>query len=100
MQPAKRIFTDAELKDFQKDCMDLALEAIEKGDLEKAKYWCRKQTETKDIIHDIYLHWVAALLSHIYENWGEAAAAPAVRDTAKNSSLPMVAKKAETIREG
>lgn len=100
MPKANRIFTDAELKDFQKDCMDLALEAIEKGDLKKAKYWCRKQTETKDLIHDLYLHWVTALLSHVHEKFGEDAAVVACRDTARNFSIPFARKKAEITKEG
>jgi len=69
-----RIFSEEELLEFSKDNMDLALEAIEAGDLEKARYWCRRESETKNIIHDLYMHWVAALLSYIHEKQGEEAA--------------------------
>lgn len=70
---AGRIFTKEELQEFSKDCMQLALEAIEAGDLEKAGFWCKREAETKNIIHDLYMHWVAALLSYIYDKLGEDA---------------------------
>jgi hypothetical protein len=89
-----RIFTEEELEEFSKDFMGLAMEALEKGDVEKAKYWIRRQDATKDILHDLYLHWTTALLSYIYDNWGEDAAVRAVRDTATRGqsgfSLQMV----------
>jgi Tfp pilus assembly protein PilF len=71
MSNEKRIFTDEKRKEFSKDCMQLALEALEKGDIEKAKYWCRRQDETKNIIHDLYMTWVTALMSYIHEHMGE-----------------------------
>jgi hypothetical protein len=76
---ADRVFTKQELTDFSKDCMRLAMEALERGDIETAKLWIRRQDETKDFIHDLYLHWVTALLSHIYDRWGEDEAVRSTR---------------------
>ncbi|MBI2962641.1 MAG: PhoU domain-containing protein [Deltaproteobacteria bacterium] len=99
MPPANRVFTDQELADFSKDCMKLAMEALERGDVEAAKRWIRRQDETKDVIHDLYLHWITALLSHVYDRWGEDEAVRSVRDTARNFSLPLLKQKTEMIRE-
>jgi len=58
MVQKKRIFSKEKLAEFNKDFMGLAMEALEKGDIEKAKYWIRKQDEHKDALHDLNLHWV------------------------------------------
>ena len=99
----KRIFTKEELAEFSKDCMDLALEALEKGDVEKAKKWCRKQKETKDCIHDLYLHWITALLSTIYDRWGEESAVSVLKETSclgpSGWSSPFLAERDRLIKE-
>lgn len=82
MPEKKRIFSREELEEFSKDFMGLTMEALEAGDLDKVKYWIRRQDKTKDIIHDAFLHWITALLSHIYDKYGEDAAVTAVKDTA------------------
>ena len=79
---ADRIFTDEELGEFSKDIMGLTMEALEEGDIDKAKDLIRRQDATKDALHDLYLHWITALLSFIYDNEGEDAAVRAVRETA------------------
>lgn len=76
-----KVFTKEELQEFSKDFMGLTMEALEKGDIEKAKEWIRRSDQTKDIIHDLYLHWITGLLSYIYDNYGEDSAVRAVRDT-------------------
>ena len=99
----KRLFTDDELETMSKDFMGLAMEALEGGDVEGAKHWIRRHDETKDVIHDLYLHWITALLSHIHENWGEEAAVKAVRDTAAHGqsgwAIPMAQAKQKIIEE-
>jgi hypothetical protein len=98
-----RIFTKEELQEFSKDFMGLAMEALEKGDIEKAKEWIRRSDQTKDVIHDLYLQWITALLSHIYDNHGEDAAVRAVRDTATAGqsgwALPFMKAKETLLRE-
>jgi hypothetical protein len=98
---AGRVFSERELQDFAKDCMDLALESIEAGDLEKARYWCRREAETKNDMHDIYMDWVAALLSYICDENGEAAAVQVIRNlmVAKISNAEFVAEKQRLIKE-
>lgn len=99
MSGEKKIFTDAQLREFSKDFMGLALEALDKGDIEKARHWCQRQDETKNFIHDLYMAWVTALMSYIYDHMGEEAAVRAVRDTVRNFSLPLAKAKAEMIQE-
>jgi hypothetical protein len=81
MEKGKRLFTKEELEEFSKDFMGLAMEALERGDIEKAKFWIRRHDVNKDGIHDLYMNWITALLSHIYDQYGEDAAAHAVRET-------------------
>lgn len=81
MERSNRLFTDEELQEFSKGHIQLALEALEKGDLEKAKYWCRRNEETKHWIHDHYVYWVTSLLSHIQRTYGEDAAVQALGTT-------------------
>ena len=76
-----RLFTDEELEEFGKGYIDMAMEALDQGDIEKAKHWCHKNEETKMWIHDHYVYWVAALLSHIQKRYGEDAAVEALKDT-------------------
>jgi hypothetical protein len=77
-----RVFTQEELDEFSKDFTRLAIEALDAGEIEQAKAWLKRHDETKDILHDLYLHWITGLLSHIYDHHGEDAAVRAVRDTA------------------
>ncbi len=87
MKEGNRLFTDEELEEFTKGHIDLALEALEKGDIEKAKHWCKRNEETKNWIHDHYVYWVTSLLTHIVNRYGEEAA----RDALKESYfLPML----------
>ncbi len=95
----KRVFTKKQLEEFRKDCMGLALEALDKGDIETAKKWCRQQDEDKHIIHDLYMVWITALLSWIHEHSGEEEAVRAVRETIKNFILPLVKEKEDLVAE-
>ena len=67
---SNRIFTLEELEQLGKNYNQLALEALEKGDIEKAKFWIQTNETTKYIIHDGYMHWVADLMGHIYDRLG------------------------------
>ncbi len=78
MKDENRLFTKEELEEFSKGHIDLALEALESGDIEKAKYWCKRHEETKHWIHDHYVYWVTSLLSHIQRTFGEDAAVDAL----------------------
>lgn len=76
-----RMFTDKELNEFTKDFIELAVEAIDKGDRDKAKHWLERHQETKNWIHDHYVYWVTSLLTHITKRYGEDAAVEALKDS-------------------
>ena len=103
MTDSKKVFSQAELDEFSKDFMGLAMEALERGDIEKAKEWIRRSDQTKDVIHDLYLHWTTALISYIYDNHGEDDAVRAVRDTAcygqSGWALPFTNEKKRLLQE-
>lgn len=81
MADTKQLFTKEELAEFTKGHIELALEALEAGDIEKAKHWCKKNEETKHWIHDHYVYWVTSLLSHIMKTFGEDAAKDALKES-------------------
>ena len=51
---AEKLFTKEELEEFSKDFMGLAMEALEEGDIEKAKQWIRRHDATKDAMRLAY----------------------------------------------
>lgn len=66
-----RFFTDDELKEMGESTLELLKQAIDNGDKEKAKGLSKRMSMEFQFMHDLYRNWVAALMSHIYENHGE-----------------------------
>lgn len=81
MTTSNRLFSEEELREFEKGHIELALEALENNDIEGAKYWCKRNEETKHWMHDHYVYWVTALLSHIVRQYGEDAAVGALKES-------------------
>ncbi|MCC7412486.1 MAG: hypothetical protein IT495_12775 [Gammaproteobacteria bacterium] len=94
-----RLFTDDELHDLSSSYMDLALAALDRGDIDTARDLCRKQEQTKYAIHDLYLHWTTALMSYVHEHFGEDAAARAVRDTVDRYNVPLTSLRRSLIEK-
>lgn len=67
----KRLFTQEELDDFRKGFSELAIEAIEEGDLERAKELLRTEHKTHNMNHDLFIREIAHLYSIIYKEFGE-----------------------------
>ena len=65
-----RVFTEKQLKDMGTRTLDLALDAIDAGDKDKAKELTKRMREEFQGLHDAYMFWVSALLSHIYRRYG------------------------------
>ncbi|MDR0851014.1 MAG: hypothetical protein LBN36_00820 [Clostridiales Family XIII bacterium] len=70
-QKDNRILTEQEIADFRKGFSELALEAIEAGDLEKAKALLRDEHETHNMNHDLFIREITHLYSIIYDELGE-----------------------------
>jgi len=67
----KRYFTEAELKAMGTRTRDLLDKAIDEGDAEKAKKLCHRMYAEWLAMHDLYVRWVASLLSYVYDNYGD-----------------------------
>lgn len=87
-EKAKRILTDEEIADYRKGFSELALEALEKGDLEKAKEICRREHETHNMNHDLFIKEITHLYSIIYDKLGEEASMDAVKEVTAFSASP------------
>jgi soluble cytochrome b562 len=83
-----RVFSAKELQDFSKGFMELALEGIDAGNLEKARYWCRRQVETHDGLHDAFIDTITAFFSYIYDKAGEDTAVDAMREVMGKGITP------------
>ncbi len=75
-----RLFSDEELQQMGRRTLDLAQEAIQKGDKEKAKEFVNRMYEEFNFLHDGYMFWISGLLTHIYHNYGIDAVEKAERE--------------------
>lgn len=85
-----RVFTEEELKEMGRRTMDSALEALEAGDKEKAKKLVKRMHREFESLHDLYLHWVADLMDHIYVRDGESALYEALRRAVSSYMAPLM----------
>jgi hypothetical protein len=67
---SNRIFTGSELKEMGTRTLDLALEAIDAGEKEKAKELVKRMYREFNHLHDGYMFWVTGLLTFIYKKYG------------------------------
>ena len=85
-----RVFTEAELEDLGKRTVDLVCEAIDAGDKEKAKKLSHQMHRQFQAMHDVYVDWLTATLSYIYDNYGDEALTEAMRRGCSVWFKPMV----------
>src|SRR3990172_3632987 len=93
-------YTKEELDERSEDFHQLILDALERGDMEKAKYWAKRNQETRDYIHDMYLAWVPRLLSLIHERLGEDQFVPILRESVKSFIEPLYGAKKAMVERG
>ena len=65
-----RLFTDEELREMGRRTLDVAQEAIEQGDKQKAKELVQRMYKEFNHLHDGYMFWATGLLTYIYQNYG------------------------------
>ena len=65
-----RLFSDEELREMERRTLDVAQEAIEQGDKQKAKELVQRMYEEFNHLHDGYMFWATGLLTYIYQNYG------------------------------
>jgi hypothetical protein len=100
MESNSRLFSRSELDEMGKNFNQLALEALEAGDTEKARFWIEKNEETKYAIHDLYMHWVADLLGRLHEKLGKKDYFELLRTTVKRWAIPFYEAKRELSATG
>lgn len=77
--PGKRYFTDEELEEMGKVTRDLILEAIDRGDLQQARELTDRMYREFLGMHDLYVYWLTATLSHVGRTFGNDALYEALR---------------------
>jgi hypothetical protein len=70
---AERWFSDEELAEMSRPTMDRAIEAIEAGDLERAKALCEAMKHEWRFLHDMMVDGIAASMTWVKERYGEEA---------------------------
>jgi hypothetical protein len=71
-----RWFSDEELAELSRPTMDKAIEALDAGDVDRARALCEEMKHEWRFLHDLMFNGVAGLLTFIQERLGE----DAVRD--------------------
>jgi hypothetical protein len=85
-----RIFTQAELEEMGKRTRDLIDEAIDRGDLEKAKRLNHRMYAEFLAMHDLFRDWITGLLSYVYDNYGVEALDDSMKQAISSWFKPMV----------
>jgi hypothetical protein len=87
-----RLFSDAELRDMERRTIDRLMEALDAGDVPRAKELAQRMHNEASAMHDLYRNKTAALQSFIGRTWGDDALATALKESAKSFWLPILAK--------
>src|SRR5688500_1247159 len=74
---ADRWFTETELRELSRPTMDRAIEALDAGDVARARELCAAMKHEWGMLHDLYAESTAALLTFVKERLGEDAVAEA-----------------------
>jgi hypothetical protein len=91
-----RIFSSSELKKMGTRTVDAAIEALETGNMEKARKLIKRMHREFESLHDLYMNWAADLLDYIYTHDGETALYEASRkaiETYLESLIELYTKK-------
>jgi hypothetical protein len=67
----ERWFSDEELAEMSRPTMELAIEAIDRGDLEEAKALCERERHESQFMHDLLVDGTAGLISFVKEKLGD-----------------------------
>jgi len=70
---SERWFSDEELAELSRPTMDKAIEALDAGDVDRARALCEEMKHEWRFLHDLMVNGVAGLLTFIQERLGEEA---------------------------
>jgi hypothetical protein len=68
---AERWFTDAELRELSRPTMDRAIEAIDAGEVERARELCDSMRDEWRVLHDVMGELILGLISYVQERLGD-----------------------------
>ena len=68
-----RLFSDQDLKEMGTQTVELVERAIDNGDYEEAKRLARRMYREFSAMHDVYVNWVTAILTFVYNRYGDEA---------------------------
>lgn len=74
----ERIFTEEELKEMAVETVDLVQQAIDQGELEKAKKLTRRMHKEFFAMHEAFRNWITSLLDFIGRRQGDEAVYEAI----------------------
>lgn len=72
-----RWFSDEELRQLSRPTMDGAIEALDRGDVARARALCEEMKHEWRYLHDLMVERIAGLISFVQERLGEDGVADA-----------------------
>lgn len=85
-----RLFSDQELEEMGTQTVELVERAINAGEYEEAKKFARRMYREFSAMHDLYLEWITATLTFIYERYGDQALHDALHKGVASWTAPLV----------
>src|SRR5947207_546658 len=73
----ERWFTEQELSEMSRPTMDRAIEAIDSGDLERARRLCEEMKHEWLMLHDLLVESMLGLISFVQDKLGDEGVAEA-----------------------
>jgi hypothetical protein len=67
----ERWFSEEELAEMSRPTMDCAIEAMDAGDLDRAKELCEREKHESQFMHDMLVDGMAGLISFVKEKLGD-----------------------------
>src|SRR5436190_21055650 len=78
---ADRWFTDEELHEMSRPTMDRAIEALDRGDLDRARALCEAMKHEWRSLHDLMVEGIAGLITFVQDELGDEGVARAWRES-------------------
>jgi hypothetical protein len=98
MVMSERLFTEAELQELGTETVELVDNAIDAGDLPKAKKLNRRQFKEFYSMHEGYRDWIATMMSYIYNRLGDEALYEVLHEVFKDFTFLAQIYRAESIK--
>jgi len=86
---SETIFSRDELSEMGKRGVDCITEAIEAGDLDRAKYFAERMHRESLAMHDALIDWITSILSYVGRRFGDAVLYEAHREGCKAWVAPL-----------